>query len=814
MAASNTVGQADKSLAVRCVRADERRQRRGEDVDDEDHTRLLDEFLAEVLDAGEVPRLPSFLGEEWEPLAAVIGDVLRRFDPTMVIEVTRSDDSECYVQFARDDESIRVELVSNEFLESQQLPADRVSLLLELGWMPPAENVSPNFSRTFADPEVSQLPWLVLQTLHDVYDAELQDTWAVMPPELLDTEGVYLDDDSAPVVEPWEITYLEGPAPLDSAGTGKPGSIAGSAEGAAAEARDPGSDVSEAQVRATFQMPKAVTILGRSSSVTNSFVNSIIPVITPTMDEIQRALEILGMTHAVTCCYCGDPWTEWDHLRPIVIDKAPTGYISEIHNLVPACGKCNQSKGNRPWREWMLGDAARSPKTRGIHDLKERAARLDAYEHWKTPTQLDFAAIVGAAEWGTYWGRWKALLEQMRTATEHATRIRAQIAATYAGHAPVTTGLPHNSESAANDGESFTPADGWTVVGPEETAGPIPKNRAVLEAVRACIAVGISPDSLAPLLGPTNFRAVVGNPVGEELWRAFADTHGKTEQHRRLWFLDTPIQADGYTWILANNVWGPRTYQLFKELVTLAGGIVTVIQPNGFKVRPHGTGEGIKVLKPGEPVSPKRPIPQRSSTARESNESRRRPAAAHATPPTASGDSDSSSITGWTREDRETIDRLAGTEPRWRGIRQPGPGFGRFTLAVAMELTARGFHVRPLAADELFDGALAELAPAELLATNGQRRIFAFTNDYGRSEQRVWARLKERIGPYPESRELDRALVEFSVHGPFEREVTRRDGQVWVTIMVRLDDVATALLDLDNVAGGLAVQLSSAGKAT
>ena len=45
-----------------------------------------------------------------------------------------------------------------------------------------------------------------------------------------------------------------------------------------------------------------------------------------------------------------------DHLRPLVKDKEPTGYISEIHNLVPSCGKCNQSKGNKEWKAWMRRD--------------------------------------------------------------------------------------------------------------------------------------------------------------------------------------------------------------------------------------------------------------------------------------------------------------------------------------------------------------------------------------------------------------------------------------------------------------------------
>ena len=44
-----------------------------------------------------------------------------------------------------------------------------------------------------------------------------------------------------------------------------------------------------------FRMPKPVKITGRSSSITNSFINSIIPVIQPTEDQVKEALECLEM---------------------------------------------------------------------------------------------------------------------------------------------------------------------------------------------------------------------------------------------------------------------------------------------------------------------------------------------------------------------------------------------------------------------------------------------------------------------------------------------------------------------------------------
>ena len=61
-------------------------------------------------------------------------------------------------------------------------------------------------------------------------------------------------------------------------------------------------------------------------------------------------IETLGMDKDhIVCAYFGNPYTEWDHFHPLIKDKMPTGYISEIHNLVPTCGKCNQSKENQHW---------------------------------------------------------------------------------------------------------------------------------------------------------------------------------------------------------------------------------------------------------------------------------------------------------------------------------------------------------------------------------------------------------------------------------------------------------------------------------
>lgn len=180
--------------------------------------------------------------------------------------------------------------------------------------------------------------------------------------------------------------------------------------------------------KSVFRMPTPVKIIGRTSSITNAFVNGIIPVIEPTDGEIDDALRTLGMDRESICCaYCGDTYTEWDHFRPLIVDKGPTGYISEIHNLVPACGKCNQSKGNKSWKKWMYSDATLSPKTKGIKDIDYRCRKLEEYEEKYEPIRLDFEDIVGSELWRTHWENHKKLLDLMKTCQEKSDEIKAKI---------------------------------------------------------------------------------------------------------------------------------------------------------------------------------------------------------------------------------------------------------------------------------------------------------------------------------------------------------------------------------------------------
>lgn len=182
---------------------------------------------------------------------------------------------------------------------------------------------------------------------------------------------------------------------------------------------------------AAFDMPKVPKIVARLPVITGAFANAIVPVRHPSAAEVKKALDILAMIpRNVRCAYCGDPKTEWDHLRPTIKDRKPTGYITQISNLVPACGKCNQSKTNKRWDEWISGPAARSPASRGIKDLDRRIDRLKVYETaWDDVEQLDLAEIVGHDRWAEYWQRLDAIEAAMREAQEYSLDLREAVRA-------------------------------------------------------------------------------------------------------------------------------------------------------------------------------------------------------------------------------------------------------------------------------------------------------------------------------------------------------------------------------------------------
>lgn len=141
-----------------------------------------------------------------------------------------------------------------------------------------------------------------------------------------------------------------------------------------------------------FKLPTLITPQQRTSSITNAFTNGLMPRISPSDDEINEALELFGQKRGdvLKCVYCGDSATEWDHFRPLINNKKPTGYITEIYNLVPCCHACNGSKGSKEWTKYLQSNSKRSARTRLAQQKKSHLIdcngalykNLKSFEQW------------------------------------------------------------------------------------------------------------------------------------------------------------------------------------------------------------------------------------------------------------------------------------------------------------------------------------------------------------------------------------------------------------------------------------------------
>lgn len=138
-----------------------------------------------------------------------------------------------------------------------------------------------------------------------------------------------------------------------------------------------------------LNIPSINSITSRSSSIRAAFVKAVIPTIFPNDTEVREKLlnelyDLLPHTeNGSKCAYCTSKASEWDHFRSVIKDSKPSGYSTDIYNLVPSCGKCNQSKGSKDWNVWILSEAKLSPKSLNTPNLEELIIpNLLNFEEW------------------------------------------------------------------------------------------------------------------------------------------------------------------------------------------------------------------------------------------------------------------------------------------------------------------------------------------------------------------------------------------------------------------------------------------------
>lgn len=117
----------------------------------------------------------------------------------------------------------------------------------------------------------------------------------------------------------------------------------------------------------------------------------------------------------------------------------------------------------------------------------------------------------------------------------------------------------------------------YVVHGPGTSTPPLPKRRAVLAMVQLLHEAGVSASAIAAAVPHSKLRPAPGRLAGDELWEAFAATHGLGQHRRSRWFVDHPIYDGDQTWVLSNG-WGVQTQETLDALAELA--------PDGFVVEP------------------------------------------------------------------------------------------------------------------------------------------------------------------------------------------------------------------------------------
>lgn len=120
-------------------------------------------------------------------------------------------------------------------------------------------------------------------------------------------------------------------------------------------------------------------IKGRSSTIRGEYLKGILPQFSYTDDFKEAHYRKFGM-RIDKCAYCGDNANTLDHLYSPIKNKKLTGYTNEIQNLVPCCGPCNSSKGNKNWEDWLRSNCKRVVLIMKKENFKERIEIIQNYE--------------------------------------------------------------------------------------------------------------------------------------------------------------------------------------------------------------------------------------------------------------------------------------------------------------------------------------------------------------------------------------------------------------------------------------------------
>lgn len=169
----------------------------------------------------------------------------------------------------------------------------------------------------------------------------------------------------------------------------------------------------------SIKMPARIKINSRTSTITNAFFNGILPRINPTDEEVNERLNFLGMNFEKRCVYCGKESQTWDHLNPLIENRKPTGYFTEINNLVPCCNTCNSSKGNINWKTFLENKEYKNGS--GVYN--NSLCLLEKYVTKYPAKKIDFSDIDLNDLMKIYYEKLDKVLNEMKNSEEIETKL-------------------------------------------------------------------------------------------------------------------------------------------------------------------------------------------------------------------------------------------------------------------------------------------------------------------------------------------------------------------------------------------------------
>ena len=154
------------------------------------------------------------------------------------------------------------------------------------------------------------------------------------------------------------------------------------------------------------------------------------------LDQYQNSLTNIPNSLALkrsnqTARIAGGKYDYLEHFRPLVEKGQPTGYGSDIYNLVPSCSSCNVRKGNMTWQDWMQNE--HNP---GVSDEKEHAKRFSTlleFDSWgKDETAfVNYEKLIGSKKWKEYQEGYAEIIKYIEKIHPIQKEIKALVNKTY-----------------------------------------------------------------------------------------------------------------------------------------------------------------------------------------------------------------------------------------------------------------------------------------------------------------------------------------------------------------------------------------------